>query len=795
MKKFVSIRSKLVSNIMLLISIAFVILLSVVTTSNILSVNKNIEKSKIYIRNSLITKGKTLAKNNSMAMRSMAEDNAFTAIQALVSSTVADDEDMVYGIYMDNSAMPWVFADADNPSGIPKENTPLTDAQTQWALSLKEPAFRELATNATTIIEFAAPVGSNDDILGFIRYGISTSSMRQSIIEAQKAGAATRNQTILIIIAMGIISLTIGFIVINQMAGRITSPIASLVNSSKIIAAGSYDVTVHAESNDEIGDLATHFDGMRVTIKRYTDHLQDLIDEKMQQVNDILNNIDQGLFTINLDGTVNQEYSARANSILRVPDVASCTIKDLLRFDAYQENAFLEWLELVQKKHAHLRWKKLARLAPVQTLELVTQPDINEIEYVSISYQKIYDQRGNLSKIMVLALDETESRLKDMQMATERQHHENDVRAILSIANTPAEEMDEFTEDTATRLMELHTEVTAHLEKVNFQRDNHPESHPYQITNDQINRLYRNLHTIKGNGGSYGFDMLSYYAHCAEDELEKLRLPINERRGMILGHLNEHLLKMDTALDEISQKIRLIFGKGEEITVSIPEARISSIVNLSRQIQPMITDDNVSKLVADCLTLSWKPLKTLLRKHQKAAFKIANKVNKKIAFTVDDENVLYPAESLSVFDDVLMHLIRNAVDHGIEDPETRNELGKGVGHIHVTLTTTNDMHTLTISDDGKGIDTDQLVEKGIAKDVISREESLQLSSEQKIQLLFRGGISTSETLSDISGRGMGMQIIYHRIAEQLHGTISIDSTIGKGTTFTIRIPVKKDYKN
>lgn len=210
MKEFVSIRAKLIGNIMLLISITFAVLLSVITISNIISVNKNLEKSKKNIYNSLISKGKTLVKNNSMAMSGMAEDYAFTAIQALVASTVSDDEDLVYGIYMDKNGMPWVYANAENPLGKPKENKPLSDDQTQWVLSLKSLTFKETIVKDIMIIEFAAPVEVEGEILGFIRYGISTKSMKKSIKEAQASGAATRNQAIIIILTMGIMSLLVG---------------------------------------------------------------------------------------------------------------------------------------------------------------------------------------------------------------------------------------------------------------------------------------------------------------------------------------------------------------------------------------------------------------------------------------------------------------------------------------------------------------------------------------------------------------------------------------------------------
>jgi HPt (histidine-containing phosphotransfer) domain-containing protein/HAMP domain-containing protein len=791
MEKFVSIRSKLITNTMGLISVIFVILLSVITASNITTLNKNIEKSKKSIQNSLMAKGKTLAENNSLAMNGMAEDNAITAIQTLVASTVSGDDDLEYGIYMTAGRVPWVTASKTNPKGVPKDNTPLDDSLSQWASNLKKLEFKQHSMEKRTIIEFAAPVGDESNILGYIRYGISTRSMEKAIEEALSAGRATRNQSILIILAMGLISLLIGYLVVKQLAARITNPIGSLVDSSKIIAEGNYDVCVKAESNDEIGNLSRHFEAMRATIKKYTDHLQELIDEKMQQVNDILNNIDQGLFTVNLDGTINNEYSARANTILKVSDVAACTIKDLLRFDAKQEEAFHTWLKLVEKKHTQQRWGKLAKLAPVQEIELLVQPETRQMEYIAIAYQRIYDKKGQLSKIMILALDETEKRLKDMQMQAERLKHENDVKAILSIANTPAEEIAEFMEDSMSRMRELHTQIDSHLAGVKKQRETHPGGEPYVITKDHVDRLYRDLHTLKGNGGSYGFEMLSHFAHEAEDRLEKLREPIEDRRDITLAEIAERLAKMDQAMTDIHEKIKLIFGKEEEITVRIPEARISGIVDLSRRVEPRVKDSDVKLLITECIMLSWKPLKTLLRKYQKLAMKVARKVSKNISFIITEENALFPNTMLTDIDDVLIHLIRNSVDHGIEAPEVREELGKGVGRIQISFVCKENKRVLTIADDGRGMDFESIIEKSIEKNLISREKADHLSPEEVTGLLFRGGVSTSSSVTDISGRGMGMQIIHDKITD-LKGTLTIDSKLGKGTSFIITLPLLKE---
>jgi len=175
MKKFVSVRTKLTLNNMVTISVSFIIVLSSVTAINIRSMNQNILRSEKNIRNSLTAKGNTLINNNSMAMSGMAADNAVIAVRNLVSLAVKDDPDIIYGIYMDTEHIAWVYATPDNPSGAPPQDyPPLKDELSEWASSLKEPGTRGHVYQGKEIIEFAAPVFFAEQILGGIRYGVST---------------------------------------------------------------------------------------------------------------------------------------------------------------------------------------------------------------------------------------------------------------------------------------------------------------------------------------------------------------------------------------------------------------------------------------------------------------------------------------------------------------------------------------------------------------------------------------------------------------------------------------------
>ncbi len=788
MKKMISIRTKLISGTMLLISVIFILVLSIVITMNIMGVEKNISKAKESIRSGLIAKGITLVQNNSMAMSGMAEDNAFTAIQTLVSSTLKIDDDLIYGIYLNDAMIPWVHSTIQNPDGVVINPKPMTDSISKWAFLLSAVAFREYTLDGTEVIEFAAPVISGEEKLGVIRYGISTQKMKDQIREVLAYTRAARNQSILVLILFCLISLITGFYMIQKFADKITKPIEMLVKSSETIANGDYNQSISVLSNDEVGNLAHHFELMRTTIKRYTDHLQDLINEKMQQVNDILNNIDQGLFTINLDGSVNKEYSARANEILKVDDIASHNINQLLRLDSKQNEAFCTWLNLVKAKYKAQRWQKLVKLAPVQELELM-QGENSDQEYVSISYQKIYNKNGELSKIMVLAMDVTEKRIKDIQIAAERQRHENEVKTILGIANTPPEEIAEFNEDTLDRLKQLHLQAKNHLDGVIKQREQHPDGPEYVIVKEQIDIMYRHIHTIKGNAGSYGFEMVSLYAHKAEDMLEELREPVKMRREDSLAAINEYLNKMDEAMREVHQKIKLVFGRDDEITVRVPEKRIQKIQQMCTVLRDTATSDSLLPLYNECMMLTWKPLKTLTRKYLKSIQKAARAQNKNVHFEVDEEMRLYPAEEFTDIDDILIHLIRNSVDHGIEEPEVREELNKGVGRIRFEYRKTSEKRVILLSDDGRGIDTDKLVEKSIQKGILTAEMVPSMSDEEKMNLIFHPGISTADKITDTSGRGIGMNVVFDKM-KSLGGTTEIKSRLGKGTTFILTIPCR-----
>ncbi|WP_163536815.1 chemotaxis protein CheA [Gracilibacillus sp. YIM 98692] len=139
--------------------------------------------------------------------------------------------------------------------------------------------------------------------------------------------------------------------------------------------------------------------------------------------------------------------------------------------------------------------------------------------------------------------------------------------------------------------------------------------------------------------------------------------------------------------------------------------------------------------------------------------------------------------------DPLVHLIRNALDHGIESPQVRKEKGKSEeGHLLLKAYHSGNHVFIEISDDGAGINRDKVISKAVANQVITEEEANHLTDKQVYQLIMSSGFSTADQISDVSGRGVGMDVVKNTI-ESLGGTITIESEEGQGSLFSIQLPL------
>ena len=184
-----------------------------------------------------------------------------------------------------------------------------------------------------------------------------------------------------------------------------------------------------------------------------------------------------------------------------------------------------------------------------------------------------------------------------------------------------------------------------------------------------------------------------------------------------------------------------------------------------------------------------QPIKKVFGRFPRVVRDMARSLKKEIRLEMIGEETDLDKNLVEALADPLVHLVRNAVDHGIETPEERDAAGKPrEGTVVLTAAQEGDHILLTIEDDGKGMDPQKLRAKAVEKGLMDAEVAARLDSKEVFNLIFMPGFSTKDTISDISGRGVGMDVVKTRIS-QLNGTVEIDSTLGKGSRLSIKLPL------
>jgi len=183
------------------------------------------------------------------------------------------------------------------------------------------------------------------------------------------------------------------------------------------------------------------------------------------------------------------------------------------------------------------------------------------------------------------------------------------------------------------------------------------------------------------------------------------------------------------------------------------------------------------------------PIGKVFNKFPRLVRDLARELGKKVRLIIEGEDTELDKSIIEEIGDPLVHMIRNAIDHGIEPPEERRKLGKPEeGTIWLRAYNEGNMIVIEIKDDGRGMDPEVLKRKAIEKGIITPQEAENMSDKEAFMLIFKPGFSTASKITNVSGRGVGMDVVKTNI-EKLNGIIEVDSVLGKGTTFKLKIPL------
>lgn len=247
----------------------------------------------------------------------------------------------------------------------------------------------------------------------------------------------------------------------------------------------------------------------------------------------------------------------------------------------------------------------------------------------------------------------------------------------------------------------------------------------------------------------------------------------------------EHTVRVDTKrLDAIVNLIgELVLSRNRLKTL---RARLHD-EELDRAVSTL--DIATARLQSAVMRTRMQPVGKVFSRFPKVARDVARNLKKEVELELIGAETELDRNLVEALADPLVHLVRNAIDHGVETPDLREAQGKPrSGHVRLSAQQEGDYVSIEVQDDGAGIDPERLRQKAREKGLIDPEAAARLTSEECLHLVFLPGFSTKQEVTDISGRGVGMDVVQSRIRE-LSGQIQIQSELGRGSRFMIRVPL------
>lgn len=247
---------------------------------------------------------------------------------------------------------------------------------------------------------------------------------------------------------------------------------------------------------------------------------------------------------------------------------------------------------------------------------------------------------------------------------------------------------------------------------------------------------------------------------------------------------------LDRFLDDVSALfITCERLKDVQCRMAVSET-IGDLVEELRQINVTFSTQ-ANELQKSVVSLRKVPVRALLSKFPPMARKLASDLGKQIDVHIEGEEVEVDKSLIEDLDSPLTHMIRNVADHAIETPEERLKRGVSeTGNLSIKAETTRTHVVITIRDDGRGIDANRIRQKAIDKQILPVEQLQAMPDAEVIDLIFHPGFSTAEQITDVSGRGVGMDVVRTTIRDH-DGDVQVESVVNEGTTFTIEIPIRQ----
>lgn len=266
----------------------------------------------------------------------------------------------------------------------------------------------------------------------------------------------------------------------------------------------------------------------------------------------------------------------------------------------------------------------------------------------------------------------------------------------------------------------------------------------------------------------------------SKKKAEEKKAPAN--KPVVNRTVRVDIEKLDTLMNLVSE---LIIAKNSLVSASAASGTSSAAVN--EQIEYL--ESTTTSLHESVMKVRMVPIESTVSKFPRMVRDLQKTLGKKMELYMSGEETELDRTVVDEIGDPLMHLLRNSADHGLESAELRKERGKPeVGSIFLEAYQDGNNVVIEVRDDGNGIDTEAVRNKAIEKGIITPEQAENMSEKDSIDLLFHAGFSTAKVVSDVSGRGVGLDVVKSKI-EALSGEVEVKSKLGEGSSWIIRLPL------
>jgi signal transduction histidine kinase len=473
-----------------------------------------------------------------------------------------------------------------------------------------------------------------------------------------------------------------------------------------------------------------------------------------KQVRSLLDHIPQGVLSIELQGLISKDFSAHMADILGELPTAGMSFKDLIldRCEMGSDEKDQIWQAiLVSAGESYFNFEVNKDKFPA----LLCYKLEEQIKYLKVTWNALIEG-DTVKRILVTFLDITEEKVLERESVAQK----DVLELIQELINVPAVKISQF----------FSTSIP--LLKENLRILDTEEIH---VTMSTVRMLFVNAHTVKGAARTLQLKTLSAQIHSMEEhysEILKLGVPIE--RDKLRDDIHKTFEVMDTYLSVNRDKL----NRTDNYNKVVVERDF--IENHYFIMKNMIKENhiNVDKIVAwlreqsEALTsMIFEQLPAIFEGYQEKAIRIAKDIGKpepKFEFSIDAISI--GPDQRTAIDNCMIHLLRNSLDHGIEKSEDRKAAHKNEhGLISISAVNNQDLLTIILHDDGRGLAIGKLRERGLSKGLVHQNSTIQDIAET----IFASGTSTANSISDISGRGIGMNAVQTFI-EKVGGTISIE---------------------